>query len=309
MSRASQAAIAEIEWDAVEGGNTEFEIQYPRAQWIHGKNIASGFMKTGGLFIAKDQFPNFSAEGFAEATLITDDNKQIEGYGASKVKLAVIRIKHQWVSDEGKNVPLAHALCVFKGSDELMCIALKGPAKALEFQKAFNRHIGQNIQLANRTRPANSNQLEPFALWFPLTAGDYTSANSKDGTKKSTVTYPELIAPKTVDREYVVSLWVGSDNYKKFASYWRDTEAWQKQPIWEQREATDQELSAQTGGGATPEGDAITDNQAEHLANLCVAKSQDLKEVALTYSQGSTNQIRNLTVAEYKQAIDELKVL
>jgi predicted nuclease of predicted toxin-antitoxin system len=169
--------------------------------------------------------------------------------------------------------------------------------------------MAHNVSLANRTRPAGVASLEPFALWFPIQAGPIEVITSKDGKNESSVTMPTMFQPEKLDRDYVVSLWVGADNYKKFASYWKDTQVWQKQPIWEQREATDQELSSYTGGSVQENGDVITENQAEHLVNLCLAKNQEPKEVALTYSQGSTTQIRNLTVAEYKQAVEELKAL
>src|SRR5688500_10664429 len=111
----NQAALAmtnDIEWGIVEGDNTEFSAQYARLQWVHGSKQASGFMKTGGLFVSKDEYPNFNGEGFEPTVFITRDGTEIEGYAAAKTNLAVIRIKHQWVKDEtyGKNTPLAHVL-------------------------------------------------------------------------------------------------------------------------------------------------------------------------------------------------------
>jgi hypothetical protein len=295
-------AIQEIEWSAVEGGNTEFEVQYPRMQWHHGDKKASGFNKTGGLFIPKDQYPNFSGEGFEKCVLITDDGTEIDGFGAAETKLAVIRIKHQWVKDDSKNIPLAHALCVVQGCDDLICISLKGPTKALEFQKAFNQHIGQNVQLANRTRPATASQLEPFALWFPIRAGEQSTASSKDGKAQSKVTFPEMIAPETVDRNYVVTLWVGADNYKKFASYWRDTKQWQNKKIWEQRDPSDSDLSDMTGGDGP-----ATQEQLEHLVMLCEAKGFDEAEVMQGITHGARSKFTELTRTEARQVTDELK--
>lgn len=297
MSQAT-TAVNEIEWGIVEGENTDFATTYPRLQWVHGEKKASSFMKSGGLFISKEQYPNFSAEGFEPTTLITRKGDEIEGFAASNAKLAVIRIKHQWIKDEayGKNTPLAHVLCVIKGNEDLLCISLRGPSKALAFQQSFNQHISQNIAVANRTRPQNTNQLEPFALWFPVTAGPHFTISSKDGKSESVVTSPELITPEVVDRDYVTTLWVGGDNYRKFASYWKDTAAWQKTQIWEQHD--DQN------------GDALaTQEQIEFLIGLCGTKGQDTKQVALTYTNGQTSMIENLTKAECQQATEAIKQL
>lgn len=282
----------EIDWGAVEGGNTEFAVQYPRLQWVHGEKKASDFMKVGGLFISAEQYPNFSADGFKPATLITNDGKEIEGFGASAAKLAVIRIKHQWIKEDQKNKPLAHVLCVVKGNEDLLCISLSGPTKALEFQKAFNQHIAQNVSVANRTRPQGTNPLEPFALWFPIKAGDYAPASSKDGKSNSVVTYPELVTPDTVDRSYVTTLWVGSDNYKKFASYFRDTAQWQKTPIWAQ--------------GANGESDLATQEQLEHLVQLADVKGYTEAELMEGTTHGERYKFTQLTRDEARQIIDTL---
>lgn len=302
---ALEAPFADIEWDVVEGENTEFSAQYPRLQWVHGSKQASGFMKTGGLFINKEQYPNFNGEGFAPTTFITRDGKEIEGFAAQSVKLAVIRIKHQWVKDEtyDRNVPLAHILTVVKGCSDLLCISLRGSAKALEFQKTFNQHIGQNVALANRTRPAGAAALEPFALWFPLTAGELVSVSSKDGKSTSIVTPFEMAQPKTLDRAYVTTLWVGGDNYGQCAGYYKETAAWQKQPIWEQRNGHEEaDTPAFTGGG-----DHITEQQLQHIVGLCEAKGLDEKELALSVTNGATNNIRAITKEEASTVIETAK--
>ena len=299
MSKAQEATI-DIDWGAVEGGNSEFQVQYPRMQWQHGEAKASGFMKSGGLFINKDEYPNFTGEGFEPSVLITDDGKNIEGYAASSAKLAVIRVKHEWHTDKEtkRNTPLVQALCYVKGCDDPINLSLRSPSKALEFQKAFNQHIAQNISIANRTRPQGTNALEPFALWFPIRASEPVSVSSKDGKAKSTVTPPVLSVPKTIDRNYAVSLWVGTDNYKNFASFWKDTADWQKTPIWEQRD--DQHTSdtpSYTGGDADP----ASVEQLDHLVSIAQVKGINLAEYMLEYTNGGTNAIENLTKSEARE--------
>lgn len=309
MTTKAQTALgADIQWDVIEGTNSEFAAQYPRMQWVHGSKQAAGFMKTGGLFISQDQYPNFTGEGFTATTLITRDGTEIEGFAASKTDLAIIRIKHQWVKDEtyGRNVPLAHALCVVKGCPDLICISLRGASKALDFQKAFNAHMAQNVSFANRTRPQNAPALEPFALWFPVAAGEQVSINSKDGKSSSAVTLPTLVTPDKLDREYVVTLWVGAENYKTFAGYYRETTAWQKQPIWEQRNG--EELhDTPTHSGSD---DRITPQQIDVLGSLIEVKhldDNDVKEMVLAATNGATNQLRNLTGDEAAVLIDTMR--
>jgi hypothetical protein len=294
MNLATTAA-QEIEWGVIEGENTDFVTQFPRLQWVHGEKKASGFMKNGGLFISKEQYPNFTAEGFEPTTLITRKGDEIEGFAASQAKLAVIRIKHQWVKDEtySKNTPLAHALCVIKGNEDLLCISLRGPSKALAFQQTFNQHISQNVSVANRTRPQGSPGLEPFALWFPLAAGAHFTIASKDGKSESVVTSPEIVTPEAVDRAYVTTLWVGADNYKKFASYWKDTAAWQKAAIWEQRNGDD------VDGLATIE-------QIEHLIMLCEAKGMTETDIMQGITHGARSKFTELTAAEVRDVTREV---
>lgn len=303
-------AIAEkqidgIEWGVVEGENTEFAAKYPRLQWQHGSKQAQGFMKTGGLFVSEDEYPNFTAEGFKPTTLITRDGTEIKGFAATSLNLAVIRIKHQWVTDEkSKYVPLAHVLCVAKGCDDLLNLSLKGPSKALDFQKIFQQHIGQNVALANRTRPEGRPAIEPFALWFPLQAGELTETRSKDGKSTSIITPIEMKQPTTLDRAYVASLWVGADNYKAFANFYKETAAWQKQPIWEQRNGEADDIPAFSGEN----GDAMaTEGQVQHLIGICEAKGLDIKELCLTATNGGTNNPGMLSRAEANEIIETAK--
>lgn len=298
-NQATLAKTNEIEWSIIEGENTEFAVQYPRMQWVHGEKKASGFNKTGGLFISAEQFPDFKAEGFQAETFISRKD-EIPGAAAASALIAVIRVKHQWVKDEGRNIPLVHALIVVKGCEDLINLSLRGASKALEFQKAFNFHMSHNVTLANRTRPEKAPPLEPFALWFPIKAGEIYTITSKDGKNESSVTPPELSQPEKLDRDYVVGLWVGAENYKRFAAYYRETTAWQKTPIWEQRD--EQEAPAYTGGD-----DRATPAQIEHIAGLCEAKGLDVKELILTATNGATNNPGMLTREEATTIIDTAK--
>lgn len=297
-----------IEWDVIEGENTEFSARFPRMQFSHGEAKASGFMNSGGLFISKEQFPNFEASGFEPTTLITQDGDKIEGYAAVESRIAVIRLKHQWIRDDkyNRNVPLVQALIVAEGCPELINLSLRGATKALEFQNAFNQHLLQNVSVANRTRPGDAKPLEPFALWFPIKAAKSRKAQAKDSDQSSAVTPPELITPEKIDRDYVTTLWVGADNYRQFAGFFKETAAWQSSPIWEQRDAHDSDAPdapAYSGG----DGDPATKEQIEHLVNLCTAKGFDVKELALTVSQGATENIATLTRAECREATEQAK--
>ncbi len=301
-----------IEWEVVEGDNTEFSVQYPRMQWSHGEAKAQGFMKSGGLFISKDQYPNFAANGFEATTLITDDGTEIEGYAAKTARLAVIRVKHQWVKDEkyNRNVPLVHALVAVQGCDDIINLSLKGATKALDFQKAFNQHIAQNVSVANRSRPSGVSALEPFSLWFPICASDPVKITAKDDpSKSSSVTPPILIAPEKIDRDYVTTLWVGRENYQQFAGYYKETATWQKLPIWEQR--NDAHTSDAPDFTGADDG-RISSSQADMIAGLIEVKQidgEDLKAMTLTVSQNSTNNVKALSHDEAFGLIEMMKAL
>lgn len=307
-NQATAPAVEGIEWGVVEGENTEFAALYPRMQWQHGEAKASGFMKAGGLFISKEQYPNFSGTGFEATTLITDDGTEIEGYAAANADIAVIRIKHQWVKDEKyhRNVPLAHALVVVKGCEDIINISLRGPTKAMEFQNAFNQHMLQNVSCANRTRPATAKALEPFALWFRLRSGASRKVQAKDSDKSSSVTPPELDAPEKIDRDYVATLWVGAENYKTFAGFFKETAAWQKTPIWEQRTGdTNGDTPEFTGGDDEP----ATDEQIQHFVNICTAKNLNEVEIIEGVTHGACSSMEQLSRGVARQIIEKVKTL
>ena len=193
-----QTSENNIPWDIVEGNNTDFETVYPRLQWVHGDPRAGqGIMKTGGFFISAEQFPMFAGEGFTKQTLVTQDGKEIVGFAAKEAKLSIVRLKMQWTQDDnGKNIPLLQALVYVKGCEDVLCLSLKGASKSIAFNKQFQAHIAQNVATASKTRPANINQLEPFALWFPVRSGELSAITAKDGKSSSKVTSPEIVQPK-----------------------------------------------------------------------------------------------------------------
>jgi len=305
-----QTSTNEIEWDIVTGENTDFTIQYPRFQWVHGAAQAQGFMKSGGLFVSAENFPNFAGKGFTPETLITRDGTEIPGYGAKRAELAVIRIKTQWVKDEeyNKNVPLRHVLCVINGSEDVVNISLRGASKALAFQRAFDAHLAQNVAFANRIRPQGRPQIEPFALWFPICAGELQDVHSKDGKAKSKVTPVELCGGGDVTRETVSALWVGGDNYKRFASIYQDTKKWQSTPIYENHAGVDEVAPVDEFTGGDP--NAMSAAQSEIIAELRGVKNVDqneLKEMVLTVTNGASNNFRTLRKDEASSIIEMLK--
>ena len=207
-----------------------------------------------------------------------------------------------------RNVPLVHALVVVKGCDDLLCLSLRGATKSLEFQKAFNQHIAQNVSVANRTRPDGAKQLEPLALWFPVMSGASRKVSGKDSDKSSSVTPPELVTPESIDRNYVVSLWVGGDKYRQFVSHFKDTELWQKRPIWEKRD--DAAHEPEFSGPSEHDHDEFenaTEQQLDLLITGCSAKGLDVKELALLITNGETDHIQNLSRAEASSAIQKMK--
>lgn len=313
MTKTNQATTAEVEtndidWGVVSGDNTEFTAQYPRLQWAHGEKKASGFNNTGGLFISEEQYPNFTGHGFVPETFITR-KKDIPGFASASTLIAVIRTKQQWVKEEKRNLPLLHALVVVKGCPDLLCLSLRGASKTMEFQKAFNQHITHNVTLANRSRPAGSNPLEPFALWFPIKADALKVITSADGKNESAVTSPTLSTPEVLDRNYVTSLWVGSENYRTFVGFYRETAAWQNTKIWVARHDEDQdETPGFSGGGYSGgDGDPATPEMIEHLVNICTAKGFDVRQLVMTITDGQTENVGALTKSEVRNAVEHAK--
>lgn len=297
-----------IEWDAITGENTDFAIEYPRLQWVHGSAQAAGFMKSGGLFVSAENYPNFGGEGFEPVTLITRDGTEIPGFGATKAFLAVIRVKHQWVKDAdyGKNVPLAHALVNVKGCEDIVCISLRGASKSLAFQKAFSTHMTQNVAFANRMRPKETPALEPMALWFPMCAGPLQDIQSKDGKSKSKITPIELCTPGTLDRDYVTTLWVGRENYNRFAAAWQDTKKWQSSPIWEQQQNDEHAGATQQYTGLLQDPNRATPQQIDFIGGIIESKGLDgeaIREMCYVASNGACSSLDLLSQEEAAELI------
>jgi hypothetical protein len=114
-----------------------------------------------------------------------------------------------------------------------------------------------------------------------------------------------MAVPEVVDRAYVSKLWVGRENYQTFSSYFKETAAWQKQAIWEQRNGdsngTDDDLPTHTGT------EHATQAQIEHILGICEAKSIDVKELVLTATNGASNNPGTLTKTEASEIIETAK--
>lgn len=224
---AVNATVNEIPWDDVDGSNQHYEDVFPRLQWNHGQSAfedMGGFQFTGGLFLPEAQMSDFAAPGWKPASFKSSQGARVKGWYSDRAHLAIIRIK-KWWDEQGSVV---QALCAIKGREELYTINVTGVSKAKALEDAFQDHRLQIVGAANRTRPAGKNPLEPFALWFVLKPGLHTFQQSrvnKDG--KSEVTLPTLHLPEKVDRDYALSLWVGTENYRTFCQAFRDSENWQ----------------------------------------------------------------------------------
>jgi hypothetical protein len=220
-----------IDWSGVEGSNQEFLDVYPRIQWMHGskalKQLGDVIGHVGGLFIPETQFPNFEAENWAKATAtVGEERKDIEGHWSKLALLSVIRMKRWW-GDDGSHT---HLLCHIKGVEGLFSIQVSGLSKGVAMEQAFTDHRKLIVQHANLNRPKGSNPIEPFALWFVVVPGPHSVQRSKSNPEASSeVTPPTLFLPKEINQAYIEKLYVGSENYKKFADSYKQTEAWQQQ--------------------------------------------------------------------------------
>ena len=220
-------SVSDIPWDDVDGSNQHYEEVYPRLQWNHGQSAfedMGGFQFTGGIFLPEAQMSDFAAPGWKPASFKPRQGDRVKGWYSDRAHLAIIRLK-KWWDEQGSVV---QALCAIKGREELYSLNVTGLSKAKALEDAFQEHRLQIVGAANRTRPAGKNPLEPFALWFVLKPGRHSFQQSRvKSDEKSEVTLPTLDLPTKVDRDYALSLWVGTENYKNFCQCFRDTENWQ----------------------------------------------------------------------------------
>lgn len=309
MTTTQTKQAPDIDWDSIEGGNQEFTDVYPRIQWMHGRKAlkqlgAESLGFRGGLFLPADQFPNLEAEGWAETVFTASDGSEISGYFSLEAKLSIIRIKKFWHEDKSH----VHAICCLKGVEGTFSLQVGGVSKGQAFLNAFAAHRNQIIAVANRNKPAGANSLEPFALWCVLSPDEHTELSAKsDATKKSEVTMPVLNVPKEISVDYVRGLWVGTDLYKRFIEIFKETEAWQSQIPKQTQNDRFPEYAGTDGSGESFE--RAPEQRIQHLIGLIHAKNQDEKQIAMTYSQGTTDRLTNLSKTEVENAIAALKLL
>lgn len=294
---------ADIDWDSVEGTNQEFQDVYPRIQWHHGKKQfarVGGLVHTGGLFVPADQFPNFEAEGWQPDSFTTSKNEEIKGFYSTSGHLAIIRVKTWWgESDDHKKYSTTHMLCAIRGIDALFSLQVSGVSKGMPMNQAFTQHRNQIVAVANRSRPQNAPAIEPFGLWFVVKPDEHESiASAKDASKASEVTRPILDAPEQVDVDYVRSLYVGKDNYLRFAGYYKETEAWQNQIPKQATEDHAPEFAGPT---------RVTDATLSQILQLITMKGLEERDLVLSHTQGETDRAEQLTEKEAKDLIETLK--
>jgi len=289
----------DIDWGVVEGGNQDYLDIYPRIQWHHGKRQFSkvgGMSFQGGAFIPEDQFADLEAPGWEEDSFVPSSggDKEITGFWNPKAELSIIRVKKYW-TDDGSHT---NAICCVKGVDGIFCFQTKGISKAAAFNSLFNQHRNQIVSMANRSKPLGAPSLEPFALWCVIVPDKHTmqpSAVKKNS--ESEVTPPTLYLPDKLTPEYVKSLWVGSDNYKRFVEIFKETEAWQTQIPQKSTQDKDNGNS----------GDNLSDAQLKEIIDICTRTDYPEHEIASKVSNGGTTKIELLTSKEADEAIAILK--
>lgn len=302
----------EIDFSIADGTNQEYTDVYPRIQWHHGKRQFAklgGLVHTGGLFIANDQFPNFTAEGWQPDSFTSAKNEEIQGSYAARAEIAVLRVKTWWSeNDEGKKSSQTHFLCCIKGVDGLFSLQVSGISKGQPMLRAFGEHRNQIVAMVNRTKPQGANSFEPYALWFVVEAGPHESQSSaKAADKSSEVTKPRLYVPADVNIDYARTLWVGRDKYQEFCQLYRDTEAWQKQIP---KSAASDDAHNSDAPAFTGQDDGMTQGQLDLILGCIEVKhldESDLKDVVFTATAGATNNYKNLTRDEATAVIDTLK--
>lgn len=286
-----------IDWDSVEGANQDFQDVYPRLQWMHGKRAFKDLGKdnmlfTGGLFLPENQFAGFEADGWTRAKFTPSgvNSSEISGWYSKKAYLSIIRLKRWW-DDDGSHT---HALCAIKGIDGIFCIQVGGISKGQAFETAFADHRKQIVAAANRTKPQGKPGIEPLALWFVLSPAEHSMQKAKTKDAESEVTVPRLFVPEKLDIDYVRSLWVGTENYRLFCDYYKETEAWQNQFP----------KKAENAGSDT---DTINDAKLKEILDLCMIKDFPPEQLALTASENQTDKLEMLNYAEARKALEILR--
>jgi hypothetical protein len=286
----------DIPWEQIDGSNQQFSDVFPRLQWMHGQSAfeeIGGLQYTGGLFLADEQMPDFSAPGWQPGGFKSSGGKRVRGWYAPQAQLAVLRLKKWWDKDGS----CVQALCVLKGRDDLFTINVNGVSKAKALEDAFQEHRIKIVQTANRTRPAGANPLEPFALWFVLAPSPHAmQASHKKKDANSEVTAPQLWLPPKPDYEYVKSLWVGSENYRRFCQLFRDSEKWQQDLPKQPQE--------QAGGGGSP-----LARQYSALLLQIGRSGVDLEEIETTLETDAGLLRQDWSEAQYQTGIAALQTL
>lgn len=238
MSNFNVNAIKMIDQSTVE---TEGP-RYPTISFISGditQKKAGGVGYEGGWFIGEDGAPaDMTNYGWEKDSIMTHSGKEIEGYWARKIEIAVINHRRRWTV-EGESFPWSQYeeaakkgnprghqqfLVLIKGAEELgpFSVTLKGHA-GMSFQGARQYASSGCLSVFNKTVIAAANAKTKPAKWpyraFWLAVGAakngkgepvFTEVGSGNATSKIVLPVPVGLPEKAGEVD-LSNFYVGDD--------------------------------------------------------------------------------------------------
>lgn len=219
------------------GAQDSVPLSFPVVFWRHGNPDltelgADNIKYTGGLFLLSED--ELKIDGWKDASF-KGDKDTVTGYAASAGHIVLVRSRKRWfktVDNRNQFRPWnqyqpgdrgqMQAIGFIRGYDEPVCFSLKG--MMIEFiQNILKEQNAKVLSVVNKEAPTGK-ALPLYSIWMTIKAGKHEKSGS--GNKQSDVTYPEIVLPKSVDRDYCVKRYVGAANLVKFQSLYRELEQW-----------------------------------------------------------------------------------
>lgn len=220
-------------------------LQFPVIFWRHGdpklKQLGEDHPDyTGGFFFSYDQAGGEDVEidGWKPASFDGQNGKSVNGLAAKGAYLTIVRWRRRWFRKlrdgqreyfpwnryEGdKNLRgQMQAIGFIRGYDSPICFSCKGSTMQ-SFENAQREHYSKVMSIANREAPQGK-KLPSYSIWMAIRAGAFAKVGPAND--QSTVTLPELVLPKTLDREFALSRYVGKEQLQRSQELFYEAEQW-----------------------------------------------------------------------------------
>lgn len=232
-------------YDFDESAQEPHEAIYAAIQWQNGQQShkkSPGIMGRGGFFInSREQRKAAALPPWEEDEVTFESGESEVGPSATKARIAFIRSRRCWQSKVNGRMVYSHWNDYAKGKTgkqqwivgvagctEIFVLSVKGTT-GMAIESAINEHMKKVVSAARQLARKN---LPPYAFWVEISGGEFAKVGQ--GADTSWVTPPHVVLPEKINKDFLVSSFVGSENLELFQQAFKEGETWAQR--WNSKE-------------------------------------------------------------------------